>query len=225
MKTAFPFLLLALLLLSGCTPASPASTPQPITVQYTAAAQPWLAALAGCSGNNVVTTQLRSADMLDITQADLTIRIGESSNTTARTYQIGTDDILVIANPKNPINRLTIEQVRGLFTGQIQNWKNIQGAEAPVQVWVFASGEDVQQIFEQTSLGSTLVTSAARLATGPDEMAQAIANDINAIGIFTSHWDSGNASILFTGASVPVLASTSPEPQGAFPQILVCLQK
>jgi phosphate transport system substrate-binding protein len=163
--------------------------------------------------------------MLDITQADLTIRIGESSNLASSTYQIGTDDVKVIANRQNPIDRLTIEQVRGLFTGQIQNWKDIQGADAPVQVWVFASGEDVQQIFEQTSLGGTPVTSAARLATGPDEMAQAIANDINAVGIFTSHWDTGNASILFSGASVPVLASTSSEPQGALPQILACLQK
>ena len=225
MKRTFTFFLFTLILLTGCTPTSPASTPQPITVQYTAAAQPWLAALANCSGNNVITTELRSADALEITQADLTMRIGESTNLTFPTYQIGTDDIQVIANRKNTINSLTIEQVRGLFTGRIQNWKDILGADAPVQVWVFAAGEDVQQIFVQTNLGGTPVSSAARLATGPDEMAQAIANDINAVGIFTSHWDPGNASILFTGASVPVLASTPSEPLGALPQILACLQK
>ena len=225
MKKPFTFLLFTVLLLSSCVPASPTSPPKPITVQYTAAAQPWLSALAVCSGNSVLIPSLRSADYLDINQADLTIRIGETSNLTAPTYQIGTDDILVIANPQNPINQLTIEQVRGLFTGHIQNWKDIQGTDAPVQVWVFASGEDVQQIFEQTSLGGTPVTSAARLATGPEAMAQAIADDINAIGVFTGHWKPGNVSDIFTGASVPVLASTSSEPQGALLQILACLQK
>jgi hypothetical protein len=225
MKKHFTFFLACLFLFSACTSASPASTTEPITVQYTAAAQPWLADLAGCAGNNVMTTELRSADTLDINHTDVTIRIGEPSNLAAPTYQIGTDDILVIANRQNPIHRLTIEQVRGLFTGQIQNWKDIQGADAPVRVWVFASGEDVQQIFEQTSLGGTPVTSTARLATGPDEMAQAIANDINAIGVFTSHGNTGNVSVLFTGATVPVLATTSSEPQGALPQILACLQK
>ena len=158
MKKTFTFFLLSLLLLSGCVPASPTSTPKSITVQYTAAAQPWLAALVGCSGKSVVIPELRSADTLDINHADLTIRIGEPSNLAAPTYQIGTDDILVIANRQNPINRLTIEQVRGLFTGRIQNWKDIQGTDAPVQVWVFASGEDVQQIFEHTSLDGTPVT-------------------------------------------------------------------
>jgi hypothetical protein len=225
MKKPFIFLFFTFLLFSSCSPASPAPTPKSITVQYTAAAQPWLAALAGCSGKSVVTAELRSADTLDINHADLTIRIGEPSNLDAPTYQIGTDDILVIVNRQNPIDRLTIEQVRGLFTGRIQNWKDIQGSDAPVQVWVFASGEDVQQIFEQISLGGTPVTSAARLATGPDEMAQAIANDINAIGVFTSHWNTGSVSDIFTGASVPVLASTSSEPKGALPQILDCLQR
>ena len=83
----------------------------------------------------------------------------------------------------------------------------------------------MQQVFEQTGLGGTPVASTARLATGPDEMAQAIANDVNAIGVFTSHWNTESMSVLFTGATVPVLASTSSEPQGSLPQILDCLQK
>lgn len=226
MKTLFIASLLGLLLLSSCAPATPASTPEPITIQYTAVAQPWLPAVYGCASRGVVNSELRSADYLDLTQADMTIRFGETPNQTAPSYRIGTDNIIVIANRQNPVKQLSLEQVRRLFSGQLQNWKDINGVDAPVQVWVFASSEDVQQIFEQTSLGGIPITSEARLATSPDEMAQAIANDINGVGILTGHWKADNVSDLFEAvADVPVLATTRSEPKGAILQLIICLQK
>ena len=225
MKKLFTFFLLSLLVLSGCAAATPASTAEVVTVQYTAATQPWLAGLVGCAGENIVSAEIRSADTLDIQAAEISMRIGETANLLIHTYQIGTDALRVIANRQNPVTQLSIEQVRGLFGGQIKNWKDVKGSDAPVQVWVFATGEDVEQVFEQTGLGDSPVTSTARLATSPGEMAQAIANDVNAIGILTRHWQAEGVADLFTVASVPVLAILPAEPQGVLRQVIDCLQK
>lgn len=194
-------------------------------MQYTAATTPWLSDLYACAGNNIVKTELRAVDFLDLEAADLIMRVGQPADLPLPAYQIDTEDILVIVNPKNPIKKLTLEQVRGLFSGQIMNWKDIDGPNAPVQVWVYASGEDVQQIFNQTALGGSPVTSFARLATGPDEMAQAVADDVNAIGILTKHWKADNVSDVFTVASVPVLAITPSESQMELNNNLACMQK
>ncbi len=223
-KTTFYFLL-GFLLLSGCGSGTPAATPPTITVQYTAAAQPLLAKLVGCAGRNVVNSELRSADTLDVHQADLAIRYGQTPDLTSPIFQIGTDEIIVIASRQNPVVKLSLQQVRGLFGGQIQNWKDVGGSAAPVQVWVFALGEDVQQIFDKDGMGSSPVTSNARLASGPDEMARSIAQDVNAVGILTKSWNAESVSELFTVAKVPLLASTPSEPQGTVLQILNCLQK
>jgi len=225
MKRTFAFLILVCLLLPSCNSATPTVSAGPLTVQYTAAAAPWLADLYDCAGANVVTAEQRAADFLDPQSVNLAIRIGQPANLTSAAYQIGSEELLVILNPQNPINSLTAEQVRGLFTGQVLNWREIKGSNAPVQVWVFSSGEDVQQIFDQIALGGSPTTSTARLAAGPDEMAQAIASDVNAVGILTRHWKAGNISTVYTVASVPVLALTPAEPQGAVQELLACLQK
>ena len=225
MKRVFAFLILPCFLLPSCSPITPTAVAKTITVQYTSAAVPWLAGLYTCAGQNIVTTQQLAADYLDPQFVDLAIRIGQPANLNSPAYQIGSEDILVIVNPQNPISALNTEQVQGLFTGQILNWQEVNGSNAPVQVWVFSSGEDIQQIFQQTILDGTQVTSTARLAAGPDEMLQAIASDVNAVGILPLHWKTGDVSAVYSVATVPVLALTREVPQGAVQEILTCLQK
>ncbi len=225
MKRILPILILASLLLPACNPTTPTATAGAITVQYTAAAAPWLAGLYDCAGANVVTAEQRSAIFLDPQSDNLAIRIGQPANLTSPAYRIGSEELQVILNPQNPINTLTAEQVRGLFTGQILTWQEVNGSDAAVQVWVYSSGEDVQQIFEQAILGGSPLTSTARLAAGPSEMAEAIASDVNAVGILTRDWKADGVSVVYSIANVPVLALTSAEPQGTIQELLACMQK
>ncbi|MFH0823915.1 MAG: substrate-binding domain-containing protein, partial [Pseudomonadota bacterium] len=46
--------------------------------------------------------------------------------------QIGRDGIAVIVKPENPIQDLTVEQLRGIYTGGIKNWKELGGQDLPV---------------------------------------------------------------------------------------------
>ena len=226
MKHIFAFFFLACILLVSCDSAPPTEKPKQLIVQYTAASIPWLASLYNCAGGNVVTAEQREADFLDPQTANMVIRIGQTENPTSFVYQIALDNILVITNSKNPASRLTADQVYGIFSGQIQNWKNINNNDALVQTWVFPAGEDIQKIFDQTALHGSPVSSAAHLANNPDEMLQAIEKDVNAIGIITQHWKTGNITGVYTAASnLPVLAITFSKPQGNLTNILACMQK
>jgi hypothetical protein len=225
MKASLPFILLSSLLFASCSTSTPSPVAETITIQYTPAAEPWLAALYYCAGSTVVTADPRAADFLDPQATDLVIRLGQPGSLASTAYKIGSEDILVIINRQNPINTLTPDQVRGLFGGQIPTWKEINGSNAAVQVWAFGSGEDVEQLFVQKALGGSPVTSMARLATGPGEMLQAIGNDVNAVGLLTRHWKTGNVVDVFTVATVPVLALSAKEPREAVQGILACLQK
>ena len=219
--------LLLTFLLAACAGNAPtaAATPQIIHVQYTFAAQPWLAEVYDCAGVNTVIAELRAANYFDLDQIDVTIRIGEPVFMTAPAYQIGSEEIVIVVNPQNQIGNLPAENVRSIFSGRITRWDELGGKEAPVQVWVFASGEDLQQVFDAQVMGGIPVTSHARLAASPQEMINAIAADDNAIGILTRRWMESNLREVFASASVPVLAITSSEPQGAVQDILAYLQK
>ena len=193
--TAFIFLVTA------CAQATPTATYEPIRVQYSFATQPWLANLKKCAGNEIVESELRAADYQETQTIDLVIRIGQSDSLTNTGYQIGTDDLMIIVNPQNPVRKFTAEQVRQIFTGQILEWQGITGTNSPIQVWVFPAGEDVQQIFEKSILGGSPVTSLARLANSPEEMIRAVSKDANAIGLLTHRWNSEETTEVFTVAS------------------------
>jgi hypothetical protein len=225
MRLTLAFLILAVCLLPSCNSSTPTVTLEPVTVQYTAASIPWLANLYNCMGANMVLAEQRAVDFLDLQSVDLALRIGQPDDLTSPAYQISSEELLVIVNPQNPVISLTAEEVRGLFSGQILRWQEVKGSSTSVQVWVFASGEDVQQIFEQTMLEGRPVTSTARLATGMEQMAQAIASDVDAVGILTRHWKAENVSDVYTIATVPVLALMAGEPHEAVQGILACLQK
>ncbi|HMK36408.1 MAG TPA: substrate-binding domain-containing protein [Desulfomonilaceae bacterium] len=47
---------------------------------------------------------------------------------------IGWGGIAIITNPSNPVNELTVEQVRKLFTGEITNWNQVGGFDEPISL-------------------------------------------------------------------------------------------
>ena len=224
MRRPLPAMVLVLILLAGCNPPMPAATPVSIAVQYSAATAPWLTGIYDCAGVNVVTAEQRAVEFQDPQSVDMAIRIGQPDNLNFPAYQIGSEEILVIVNPKNPVKSLTAEQVRRIFNGQTLSWQGVGGSNTQVQAWVYSSGEDIQQIFESLALDGSPVTSNARLATSPDEMALAIGNDVNAVGILTQSLKGDNVSDAFLVATVPVLALTKSAPQGAVQTLIACLQ-
>ena len=226
MKQTFAFILLACILFSSCNSTQATAKPEQLTVQYTAASVPWLAGVYPCAGQDVVTAEQRGADFLNPSSADMIIRVGRPDNPTSYLFQIATDNLMVIVNLKNPSSKITAAQVDGIFSGQIQNWKSINGTDAPVEAWVYPAGEDVQVIFEQTTLHGSPVTSTAHLANNPKEMLQEIEKDVNAIGIISGRWKNGKVNGIYTAASgMPVLAITLSKPEGRLAQVIACMQK
>ena len=226
MKHAIVYILLACIFLSSCTSAAPTTKSKQLNIQYSAASIPWLAGLFNCAGGDVIAAEQRGAAFLGPSSADMVIRLGLPGDPNPFSYQIGTDKLLVITNRNNPATTLTADQIHGLFTGQIQNWKTIHGTDAPVDVWVYPAGEDIQGIIVQTMLDGSPVSSSARLANNPEDMLQAIEKDVNAVGIIPSRWKNGNVSGVYTApGNFPVLAISTTKPQATLANILACMQK
>ena len=225
MKRVIAFLLILILLLTGCDSGSPAVNGTVVRVQYSAPSAPWLADITDCASRNnvIIQSELRIAESMDATDYDMAMRIGDQ-NIYSPAYQIDTDELLVIINRQNPSSSLSVERVRELFSGRSQNWREINGNDAPVQVWVFPSGEDIQKTFERDLLDGSPISSAAHLAMTPDEMSLAIANDVNAIGILNRRWKAENVMDVYTVSFLPVLALVPSEPEGAVRALIACMQ-
>ncbi len=200
-----------LLILSACSTNATPSTPQLVSVYSTSAAQPWLAPLYDCAGASVALARVE-----DASAADITLRLGEPEFLDSTAYQIDTEEILIVTHRQSPVQNLTLEEARALFAGR---------GDPSVQVWVYAAGEDVQEVFDQVVMAGGSVAPSARLAVNPQQMSDMLVNESNAVGILPRHWKAGDVREVFTVATVPVLTLTSSEPQGVIRELIACLQR
>ncbi len=196
---------------SACAPAIPAATPQVISVYSTPAAQPWLSELYDCAGTTSVISRVD-----DPSAAGIVLRVGEPEALTLPAYQIDTEEILVVTQRESPVQNLSLEEARSLFAGQ---------EDPSLQVWVYASGDDIRDVFNKLVMEGQNVSPAAHLAVDPQQMSDALVNEPNTVGILPRHWKVGDSREVLSIGTVPVLAITPEEPQGVVKQLIACLQK
>lgn len=212
MQRIFPrSLILFALVLFSCSTETPQPTPRAVSVYSSLAAQPWLDSLYACAESFAVISRVD-----DPSAADIVLRVGEPKPLTSFAYQIDEEEILIATHRRSLVQNSTLEEAQNLFAGL---------GDPSVQVWVYASEEDVQGVFDQFVMEGRSVSSSARVAVSPQQMSNALNAESNAVGILPRHWMTGDVREMYSAAIVPVLAITQGEPQGAVGQLIGCLQK
>jgi hypothetical protein len=205
------------MLVSCITPAAK----QPVSligVHTTSAAYPWLPSFYACAPESIA---IRLADP---SSADVELRLGAPAHLVSPAFQIGADDVLVVAQPQTGLASLTVEQVRAVFSGETRNWGDLGGADLPVQVWTYSPDDDLQSYFNSVVLGGRPVASMARLAVSDQEMSDSVGSVPGSVGLLPRRWKSANTTEVLKLATLPVLAILKAEPAGAIEDLLRCLQ-
>ena len=52
---------------------------------------------------------------------------------------VAIEGVSIYLHPRNPVTELTLEQLSGIFSGRITNWKEVGGADAPISVHSFSN--------------------------------------------------------------------------------------
>ncbi|MFT7677004.1 MAG: phosphate transport system substrate-binding protein [Planctomycetota bacterium] len=74
---------------------------------------------------------------------------------------IGRDAIAVVVNAKNPTLELGSEDLRRIFTGQIENWSQLGGPDLPLHAYVVAPESATYGLFQAKVLGGEPYTGCA----------------------------------------------------------------
>lgn len=74
---------------------------------------------------------------------------GKAASGDLKPHVITSDVIKVIVNPANPVKKLNKEQLKGLHTGKIENWKDVGGADSPVIVVTSHLGSATRKVFQK----------------------------------------------------------------------------
>ena len=82
---------------------------------------------------------------------------------------IACDAIVPFVRPDNPVSDLTLEQLRGIYTGQIADWSEIGGEEQPILIGSRNYSSGTYEAWKQLVLGQSAVMSpeAIKLESRP----------------------------------------------------------
>lgn len=99
---------------------------------------------------------------------------------------IGIEFAVVYVHASNPVQELTMAELRGIFSGRITNWRQVGGHNAPIHLYAGESTTGLSDFFEHTVLQGTNPApvwgkSSAR------ELVDAVADDSSAIGYTVLH--------------------------------------
>lgn len=98
-------------------------------------------------------------------------------------YVIANDAVVVVVNPENPVKALTTEQVKKIFTGEIVNWKELGGADAPIILNARDAASGTGEYFLEHFIGKGGKLAATAKAHASNGLVrQAVASNKNAIG-------------------------------------------
>lgn len=94
------------------------------------------------------------------------------------------DALVVIVNKNNPVESITFDQLKGLYLGKINNWKELGGKDAPIDLYVRRGkvsgvGRTLRELvfanFEQNFRGKYVMKSSGPLEKG-------VVNNLNGVG-------------------------------------------
>lgn len=98
-------------------------------------------------------------------------------------HVIGKSRAVVMINKANPVAKLTKEQLKGIFTGKITNWKDVGGKDVPIiVVWAKLTPGMNSLYVNQALDGISVMKDVLETTTGPD-LRQNIVSNPEAIGI------------------------------------------
>jgi ABC-type phosphate transport system substrate-binding protein len=126
-------------------------------------------------------------------QVDLLI-VYEASRDTQRSIQhakfqkaaIGSDALVFLVNIKNPVDNLTVEQIRDIYAGKITNWNEVGGDNEPIAAFQRNATAGSQALMESLVMGGTPMMN-------PQE--NFLANSMGGLVSAVSSFDSGRYAL------------------------------
>jgi len=95
---------------------------------------------------------------------------------------IGHDAITVIVHPSNTVSKLTREQLEGIFTGKVTNWKEVGGADLKVVPYARETSSGTYEFFKESVLKNKNYVNGIMSMPATGAIVQSVSQTKGAIG-------------------------------------------
>jgi phosphate transport system substrate-binding protein len=92
------------------------------------------------------------------------------------------DGIALVVHPRNTLKNLTLEQVRGIYSGRIKNWKELGWIDRNIDCITREEGSGTRGAFEELVMGKTEIHDRIMVQDSNGSVKEVVATDPYAIG-------------------------------------------
>lgn len=104
------------------------------------------------------------------------------NNMTPVEWRVALDGIAIIVNSDNPIEVLTMEQLRGLYNGSYSNWNQVGGENAPVLLYGRNAASGTYAYFQEEVLLKKNYSKSMQQFTGTSQIVVQVEDNAGGIG-------------------------------------------
>ena len=105
----------------------------------------------------------------------------EETASGAVAHVVALDGVVIVVNPENTVSDLTVDQIAGIYTGEIKNWSEVGGADMAIAAYGREAGSGTRSAFEEI-VGIKDACRYANEYSSTGDVIGAVSNNPNAIG-------------------------------------------
>jgi phosphate transport system substrate-binding protein len=96
-----------------------------------------IAVTGGGSGTGVAALVNKSCDIADASRSikDTEMAQAVANGVDVKRVVVAIDALSVIVNDKNPVKKLTLEEIGKIYRGEVKNWKDLGGEDGPITLY------------------------------------------------------------------------------------------
>ena len=166
----------------------------------------YLSEYEGASLDFAVVSRDEALELLESGDTQIAVLTGDAPGGVPVAYLC----IGIAVHPDNPLSDVSRKQLFDIFSGDIANWADLGFSDAPITLYVTESNTASRQTFEDTlslksseGISRSLIPDHAAVISDENLVGEAVANDINAIGIVAAAEDLGAVKILTIESAMP----------------------
>jgi phosphate transport system substrate-binding protein len=145
-------------------------------------------------------------------------KIQETTGAPVEEHAVARDGVTIYVHNSNPLPQITMDQLRGIYTGAITNWRDLGGADRPITVYSRENNSGTYVFFKEHVLGGADFVATAQTLPGTAAVVNAVSRDPGGIGYGGIAYGEGIKHVGVAGADgAPVAANEATIKDGSYP--------
>lgn len=138
----------------------------------------------GGSGNGIKAIIDGTTDIANASRfiKDKEVALAVEKGTYPVPFGIAYDCIVPVVHPSNPVGNLTLDQLKAIYMGKIDNWKEVGGPDKKIVVISRDTSSGTYEVWEEKIMNKERVFPGALLQASNGAVAQAVSKNTYAIG-------------------------------------------